>query len=648
MASSLLAAVARARRRLVLGSLLKLTAWLWLAAAVLAVGWFLAEPLLLPEAPPWLRWAVLGGLIAVASLLGLVLAVRAGPSAVAAGMTIDERFNLKERVVTSLTLSPEQADSPAGRMVTADAESRLAGVRVGDRFPLVLPWQPLALLSGPALALVLLTLFWEPRSDAQAAAEPKPEQALAPEAKAALDQQMQKLVARKPRDKAKPEPDAKELERIEAEIDKFARRARDKHDDVRDRIKDATEIEAEIKKQQQKEAARIDALREQAKQEERLRKKKRDDKPQGPAGAAADAVAQADFERARDELNRLSRKLEKEEQKERLRRKMKDPKASDEDKEKARRELDKLDREQNMTQKEREELEKQLKEMEEQLKRLSRSQDEKQKELDDKKKEADKKKDDAEQKKKEAEQKKKEAEKKQKELEDKEKRGDGDKDELAKQKKDAQQQGQQAAQEEKDAEQQRQQAEQERGELDRESEQLKKDGEQISKQDLADLKKAAEQLGEAKKAMEEGKDGEAAKKLAEAGQQMDKLGRDGQQKALAQKLAQMQQARQALARTLSKDGGIGAGRRPLAKDDGGTGADEHTAKGQWDKGKVQGAGFGPMGGHKGPLKPSALKEEIRQNAQEQAAAVDRQRLPASRRNLAKGYFEQPRDEKKKP
>src|SRR5262249_14106076 len=159
-----------------------------------------------------------------------------------------------------LTLSPEQAASPAGRMLLTDAESRLAGVRVADRFPVALPWRPLALLPVLVAAIVLVVLMGPREAEANRAPEDKAEQALTRESKAKIEQEMKNLAPRKPREKDKIDPDTKDLEKIEAEIEKFARKARDNREDIRERIKDATQIEADIKRQQQQEAGRVDAL----------------------------------------------------------------------------------------------------------------------------------------------------------------------------------------------------------------------------------------------------------------------------------------------------------------------------------------------------------------------------------------------------
>src|SRR5258708_983956 len=105
MASALDRQVRRGPRPAVPRSLLALVAWSWVTALAVAAGWFLVQPYLLPDAPDWLRWTVLGGLAGLASLAGVVLAVLRAPSPVAAALSLDERFSLKERVTTSLTLA---------------------------------------------------------------------------------------------------------------------------------------------------------------------------------------------------------------------------------------------------------------------------------------------------------------------------------------------------------------------------------------------------------------------------------------------------------------------------------------------------------------------------------------------------------------
>jgi hypothetical protein len=119
------------------------------------------------------------------------------------------------------------------------------------------------------------------------------------------------------------------------------------------------------------------------------------------------------------------------------------------------------------------------------------------------------------------------------------------------------------------------------------------------------------------------------------------MGKAGDNQALARKLVQIQQVRRALSRSLSGKGGPG-GPRPESKDKGDTATEEKSSPSQWEKGKLEVVGDGPMGGFKGPRKPSEMAEEIRQAAQEAPAAIERQRLPASARKMARGYFEKVR------
>lgn len=567
--------LARVRGRLFLSSLLLMLAWAWLIAVGVAAAFVLVQPWAVPGADESLRWAVAGGLMAVATVVAAVLACRHAPTPVQAALALDERFALKERVTTSMTLGEDEAATPAGQALRADVERKLTGVRVRDRFPIRLPRVPGMLLPVALAGLVLLVMLWNPQpGSADGVAEDA--LAAAPGAKEGVEEKM-KLLAAKPKAKKDAEKaDAKELEKINQDIENFIRKPRETREEVRDLVKDATALEEQIRQQQKQEAERVDAFREAMKQAERLTRKSRDENKQGPGNKAADALARGDMNAAKDELERLSRQLHKEEEKERLRRKKREAENEEERKE-AEEQLKKLERENEMTEKEREQLAKQLAQMEDDLKRLSRSKDEKQQEL----------------------------------------RDLADKGEL-----------------DKDA-------------LDRELEQLER-MQELTEQEKEELKQLAKELGECKDCMREGKPGEAAKKLAKAAQKAGEC-KGGEGKELAQRLAQVQAVKRALCQRLSNEGVPGAGRRPEAKDDN-TAHKDALVPGEWDKGKMEVIGQGPLGGFKGPRKPEEMQAEIRQAAQEAPAALDRQRLPASAQKMARGYFEKVRGtepEKKK-
>jgi hypothetical protein len=183
----------------------------------------------------------------------------------------------------------------------------------------------------------------------------------------------------------------------------------------------------------------------------------------------------------------------------------------------------------------------------------------------------------------------------------------------------------------------------ERGEIDKEALQREEDQlerlEEMTEEERKEIEKLAKELGDCKECLREGKMGEAAKKLAQAGKQAGQCGKAGAGQDLARQLALVREVKRSLCRSL--EGGVGAGRRPETKYDD-TAHKEALAPGEWDKGKVEVIGTGPLGGFKGPRKPAEMQEEIRQAAQEAPAAIDRQRLPASARNMARGYFEKVR------
>ena len=74
---------------------------------------------------------------------------------------LDEVFDLRERVTTSLELSPEDAATDAGKALLADSLQRVKGLNVRERFPVRIGrrgW----LLPSSATAFALVALFYSP------------------------------------------------------------------------------------------------------------------------------------------------------------------------------------------------------------------------------------------------------------------------------------------------------------------------------------------------------------------------------------------------------------------------------------------------------------------------------------------------------
>jgi hypothetical protein len=550
----------RVRRRLFVEIVLQTLVWCWLASLAFAAGWFLAEPYVLPDAAPSLRWTVAGGLLGAGGLLAFVFAVLRAPSRVAAALALDERFNLKERVTTALTLRQVELDSGAGQALLADVHSRIAPLRVRDRFPVRMPWLA-ALLPVAAIALVLLAFFYKPVLTPTQAGSDSP-LADSPVAKAQIEKALRPL-QRNPVKKLGDRPKSEELQRLEAELDKLAQKPHETKEQGRELVKDLTNAEEEVRKREKQLADRVEALKEQMKQAQRLSKT---DKKNGPANKLDKALDQGDLKKAREEAERLGKQLQADEELARLRKKMKDEKLTEEQKQELREQLEKL-KDQELTRQQKEQMQQQLQDLKDKLERLTRSEEAKER------------------------------------LRELQRQGAINQDEL-----------------------------------ERELDQIDKNLAKLDKETLQQLQELADKLGECRKCMKEGKEAEAAQKMAEAAEMLAKLDPNGESKELQEQLQQLQQARKAMCQALDGKPVPAAGRRPESAE-GNTGSKEEWAHSQMDKGRLQVIDHVAGDGFKGPRKPAEMGEEIRRAAQEEPEALDRQRLPRSASDMARGYFE---------
>lgn len=560
--------VAGVRRRLFLQTLLAALVWGWLVSLACAAGWFLAEPYLLPGAAPWLRWTVAGGFAGTATLLAVVLSALRAPSRIAAALALDERFQLKERATTTLTLSEAELASPAGQALLGDVNARVAPLRVGDRFPVrVSRWATLVPVA--VLTLVLLAFFYKPALNPAQAGNSEP-LADSPVAKSKIEKALRPL-QRKQAKKIGERPKSEELQRLEAELDRLAQKPHDTKEQARELVKDITNAEEEVRKREKQLADRVDALKEQMKQAERLSKQEQKD---GPAKKLDKALDRAEFKKAKEEAERLGKQLQADEEVARLRKKMQDDKLTDEQKKEMREQLEKL-KDQELSREQKEQMQQQLQDMKDKLERLTRS------------------------------------------------------DEAKERLRELQRQGAISKEE-----------------LDRELDQLAKNMDKLDPQTLKDVQELAQKLGECQKCMKEGKQDEAAQKLAEAADKLAKLDPNGENKDLQQQLQQLQAARKVVCQALDPKPVPGAGQRPESKD-GATASKEEWAHSRMDKGRLQVIDHVPGDGFKGPRKPAEMTEEIRRASQEEPEAIDRQRLPRSASDMARGYFEKLRGPERK-
>ena len=349
-ATPLEARIRQARRRLIVQSLLNRVGVAWGLALAATVVWFLVEPIALPAAPEWLRWAVLGGLAGVGTVLAIWLVRRAAPTPIAAALALDQRFELQERTTTAVGLRPAEQGSMAGQALMADANSRLEKVRVPEKFPVRVGWRAafLPLLAG---AVIALTLFPIPvqRLIAGGGGKDGEEEGKAEDSAAAA-----KPAA--PRTFIKPPPErpnkSEELRKLEAELEKLyaehndkAGTEKEKPEQTRERQEKIASAEERLEKKKQEMQEKFQKLQEQMDKATEL--ENGEARTDGPAKEFEEALRKGDLKKAEEEADRLKKKA----------------------------------KDKKLDQKETEQLKKQLDEMEDRLDRLNREQKKKKEEL---------------------------------------------------------------------------------------------------------------------------------------------------------------------------------------------------------------------------------------------------------------------------
>jgi uncharacterized coiled-coil DUF342 family protein len=341
----------RVSRRLFLQGFFDVLAWCWAGALVLAAVLLLVDPLIPGERAEWVRWTVAGGLGLVATLLAVGLAVLRAPDRLSAALTFDDRFNLKERVTTSLTLDRHTASLPAGQALLADTTERVAGLDVGERFPLQVRWNA-ALVPLAGLALAAVVFFYDPSRTQATTNTEESKQTIAnkQDVEKKLDEAKKKLQEKKKNEKDKGEKGAA----FDDELQKILAKQRDTKEELHDRMKEVTELKEKVQKDQDDLKDRAQAMRDQLQQ---LNKNAGKDAKDGPAKEMQKAMEKGDLKKARDELEKLQKKLENQElndkEKEQLQKQLQDMKEQLKraaDPEEAKKELEQLKRDGKISQ----------------------------------------------------------------------------------------------------------------------------------------------------------------------------------------------------------------------------------------------------------------------------------------------------------
>jgi len=286
--------VHRALRRLLFEQFLRALGWCW-TATLLAAAVGIAVEKYYPLGVGTTAWLIGGASAGLVLALGWTWLRRR--RALDAAIEIDRRYGLKERVSSSWALDDATRETPVGQALIADAARRVERLRVGEHFRIRLGrWSLLPL--GPAVAAFLVAWLINPVA---------PPQAIANQEAAAAKKQIKatsttlegKLAERKKKAEEEGLESAKDLF---AKLEKATRELAEQ--DKPDRKKALVGLNdlAKDLEERRKELAGSKELKEQLNQMEKMQ--------EGPADRLADAVREGDFDKAREEIEKLRQKLE--------------------------------------------------------------------------------------------------------------------------------------------------------------------------------------------------------------------------------------------------------------------------------------------------------------------------------------------------
>jgi hypothetical protein len=298
--------LARTRRRLWIQACLVRTLWCWCGALALIALWFAVAAFWLQDLTVRQRLGVAGLLFGAATCLGLFLAMWRAPSRLTAALLLDERCDLRERVTTSLLLSPREQPTAAAQALMADVNSRVGDADIPAKFPLRIGW-PAGVAPTLAALLAIAAFYLEPRiSQATTGSGTTAKSEIVANAKE-IDQKLNELKKRE-----RPKRDAlrersEDIKKLDAELDQIANKPRNTKEELKERIKEMTQVEERMQNREKEIAQRAQAIRQQLQQMGRMGDN--NENQPGPAKDLQKALSEGKLDKAREEIERLAKKL---------------------------------------------------------------------------------------------------------------------------------------------------------------------------------------------------------------------------------------------------------------------------------------------------------------------------------------------------
>jgi hypothetical protein len=303
--------VRRVRMRLFFQVVVQSLFLCWAIGLALTMFWFLLRPFAFADLGDTVRWSVPAVLLGLGTISGIVLAWIRRPSATMSSLALDERFGLKERVTTFLTLPDEQIDTPAGQALLTDVTAHLSGLRVASEFPLRVPLQHLLMPSG-AFVLALVACLLDPmlgnlKFSSQTTAEQPRQRIDAKEMQQKLED-IKKIVNQRGQEQ---QLKSEELKELEKEFEKLLNQPLDgkNEEKVRERINEFRRLEDRMKERTEGLMEKRDKINRLKDQLEKLGLDKDKMIKDGPAKDFEEALRKGDLDKAKAALEKLVKDL---------------------------------------------------------------------------------------------------------------------------------------------------------------------------------------------------------------------------------------------------------------------------------------------------------------------------------------------------
>ena len=292
--------VSQAQWRLNFERFLGVLGWSLFGSLLLAaIGLAVPKIWSVPVDPQIWNWSWIGGGFTVGVLIACIWTYCVRRTSVEAAIELDRRFGLKERISSSLTLTPAELESEAGQALLHDATKRVETLDVKEQFR-VSPTGRTALPLIPAIAVTVLVFIpnFVTNNPSTAATT---NLAIEKEVKKTQEELKKSLVEKKKQAEEKGLKDAEALfKQLQETMDEQIK-SKDPTDQKKAMIK-LNDLAKELQK-------RRDQLGGSEKVKDQMSKLK--DIEQGPADKAIKSMQEGNFDKAQEEMKKLQDKLAK-------------------------------------------------------------------------------------------------------------------------------------------------------------------------------------------------------------------------------------------------------------------------------------------------------------------------------------------------